>query len=118
MIDFTEQDDFPEGMLVLVERTSAGQVTSIQDAQPWVLGIVQEYLAAGLSPVLLEQEAQRAEQWRQSLTLQSQELARRSLELEARRDQIQELEEKLRREKKQLESLASDLEIQINSPTP
>jgi len=47
----------------------------------------------------LQQEVERAEQWRQSLTIQNQDLARRSLELEARREQIQALEESLKRER-------------------
>jgi hypothetical protein len=46
---------------------------------------------------LLQQEVERAEEWRQSLTLQNQDLARRTLELEARREQIQALEESLKR---------------------
>jgi hypothetical protein len=50
-----------------------------------------------MTPAQLRQEAERAESWRQSLTLQNQDLARRSLELEARREQIQALEESLKR---------------------
>ncbi len=40
------------------------------------------------------------------MTLKSQDLDRRALELEARREQIEQLEESLKREKKQMESLA------------
>jgi len=45
------------------------------------------------------QQASRAEKWRQTLTLQNQELARRLLELEARREQIEALEESFKRDK-------------------
>jgi hypothetical protein len=39
------------------------------------------------------------ENWQQSLTLLNLDLARRSLELEARREQIEALEESLKRER-------------------
>ena len=106
-----EANTFGEGTLVLAEVTDDLQVTHLQDATEWVLELVQKYLIAGLTPALLQQEAERAEQWRQSLTLQSQELGRRTLEVEARREQIQELEENLKREKKELEALAQQLKV-------
>ncbi|MEB3292281.1 MAG: hypothetical protein VKJ24_03900 [Synechococcales bacterium] len=90
-------------LLVLVDITSDQIVSQIQDAKPWILKILQQYLSLGITPEALHQEVERAEQWRQSLTLQSQELDRRALELEARREQIQSLEEDLTREKKKIE---------------
>lgn len=96
-----EAEPFNDGLLVLVELSSGQEVLSIQEAKDWVLELIQKYLFSGVTPTFLKQEAERAEQWRQSLTLQSQELARRALELEARREQIQDMEEKLRREKYQ-----------------
>lgn len=98
-----------EGMLVLVELTNAREVKRIQDAKTWVLEVVKDYLSNGVSPAFLREETQRAEQWRQSLTLQSQELGRQALEMEARRDQFQELEENLNAKKKQLETLETEL---------
>jgi hypothetical protein len=95
--------EFGEGAIVLAEVSSSRQVKSVQDGKSWLLGIVEQYLTTGMSPELLQEEVQRAEQWRQSLTLQSQELGRRTLELEARRDQIQDLEENLKQEKQLLE---------------
>lgn len=86
-----------EGLLVLVELSSKQEVESLQIATNWVLDLVETYLTSGITPSFLQQESERAEQWRQTLTLQSQELARRSLEVEARREQIQALEEGLRR---------------------
>ena len=88
-----------EGLLVLVELSPTGEIQSIENATSWVLEIVQIYLTSGITPAFLQQETERAEQWRQNLTLQNQELSRRSLEVEARREQIQALEESLKREK-------------------
>ena len=87
-----------KGLLVLVELSPRGEIEHLQDASTWVLELVRTYLTLGITPAFLQQEAERAEQWRQNLTLQNQELARRSLELEARREQIQALEESLRRD--------------------
>ncbi|MGA7933875.1 MAG: hypothetical protein WCA35_10040 [Kovacikia sp.] len=103
----TEAGNFSEGLLVLVELTNNNQVLSIKDAKDWVLDILQKFLVTGITPTFLQQETERAEQWRQSLTLQSQELDRRALELEARREQIQDLEETLKREKKMVETINS-----------
>jgi chromosome segregation ATPase len=103
-------NNYQEGTLILVELSDAGEVLSAEAATAWVLNLIEQYLSSGITPALLEQEAQRAEQWRQSLTLQSQEMGRRSLEMEARRDQIQDLEENLKKEKKQLELMAAETE--------
>ncbi|MCG6134379.1 MAG: hypothetical protein MET45_06915 [Nostoc sp. LLA-1] len=88
-----------EKLLVLVELAESGDIEKLEEASDWVLNLVQTYLSAGMSPQDLQQEAERAESWRQSLTLQNQDLARRSLELEARREQIQALEESIKRER-------------------
>jgi len=88
-----------EELLVLVELSPTGEIEKLEEASNWVMNLVQAYLTTGITPEMLQQEAERAEQWRQSLTLQNQDLARRSLELEARREQIQALEESLKRER-------------------
>ncbi len=89
-----------ENLLILVELSpTTGEIERIEDATNWVLELVQNYLTTGISPEFLRQEAERAEDWRQTLTLQNQDLARRTLELEARREQIQALEEALQRDK-------------------
>ena len=77
------------GSLVLVEVQNE-LVVRIEDATQWVMELVQNYLSLGITPAFLEQEADRAERWRQDLTLQSQELERRTLELEAKLCQPQE----------------------------
>jgi small-conductance mechanosensitive channel len=108
----TDAAAYSEDLLVLVEFSSSHQVASIREATDWVLELVQKYLSYGITPAFLQQETERAEQWRQSLTLQSQELERRTLELEARREQIQDLEEDLKRQKKELELLTDQAKLQ------
>ncbi len=88
---------------VLITVSDRQEVLQVDDAKPWLLDIIKTYLSLGVSPEFLRQETERAEQWRQSLTLQSQELDRRALELEARREQLQSLEADLKREKQELE---------------
>ncbi|MGM3307463.1 hypothetical protein ACSQ6I_16080 [Anabaena sp. WFMT] len=88
-----------EKVLVLVELSSTGDIEVIEDATCWIVYLVQTYLKTGITPEFLQKEAEQAENWRQALTLQNQDLARRSLELEARREQIQALEESINREK-------------------
>lgn len=86
-------------LLVLVELSPTGEIQRIEDATPWVINLVQTYLSTGITPEFLKQEAEKVESWRQNLTLQNQDLARRSLELEARREQIEALEESIKRER-------------------
>jgi hypothetical protein len=91
---------YSENLLVLVELSPiTGDIERLEDATNWVLELVKCYLSTGITPDFLREEAERAEQWRQNLTLQNQDLARRLLELEARREQIQALEESLQRDK-------------------
>jgi polyhydroxyalkanoate synthesis regulator phasin len=91
-----------EKLLVLIELSATGDINRIEEATNWVLNLVQTYLIKGVTPDSLQQEYDRAEQCRQHLTLQSQDLARRTLELEARREQIQALEESLKKDKGEL----------------
>ncbi|MEG4114902.1 MULTISPECIES: hypothetical protein [unclassified Microcoleus] len=105
-----------EGMLVLADIGENNQVLNIQAATNWVLQLVEKYLTTGFTPDFLQQEAQKAEDWRQSLTLQSQELSRRLIEVEARREQIQNLEAKLQQEKQLLESSIAQLKISPATP--
>ncbi|NJR65995.1 MAG: hypothetical protein HC772_12830 [Leptolyngbyaceae cyanobacterium CRU_2_3] len=111
---WVDAEGFNEGTLVLIDLSSSQHVQRIEDATYWVLDIIKHYLGTGITPALLQEEVQRAEQWRQSLTLQSQELGRRTLELEARRDQIQELEENLKREKQKFELMVHQFKADLN----
>jgi hypothetical protein len=102
---------FTEGALVLVTLdTDDATVKSIQDAVPWVLDLMDTFLVRGITPGFLEEEVERAEQWRQSLTLESQEVDRRALEAAARRDEIQELEKSLKLEQAELERREAELQ--------
>ena len=91
--------EFNEQVLVLLELNDDEQVSNIKDATEWVVDFVAEYLTQGLTPQGLTEELERVEQWRQSLTLQTQEVRRRALETAARRDEIQNLEKRLKLEK-------------------
>lgn len=104
MVTTRQNIDFNEQALVLLELDADEKVVAIKDATPWVLNFVSEYLALGLTPKVLEEELERAEQWRQSLTLQSQEVRRRALETAARRDEIQNLEKRLKLERESPDS--------------
>ncbi|MGB7086785.1 MAG: hypothetical protein WBD47_14600 [Phormidesmis sp.] len=101
----TSQDvPFNEQALVLLDLDADEQVTAVKDATEWVLDFVSEYLTLGLTPRDFQEELDRAEKWRQSLTLQSQEVRRRALETAARRDEIQNLEKRLKLEREPLDS--------------
>jgi len=104
-----DQNVLNEGMLVLADIGENRNILHIQAATNWVLQLVEKYLTTGFTPDFLQQEAQKAEDWRQSLTLQSQEFSCRLIEVEARREQIQNLEAKLQQEKQLLESSIDQL---------
>ena len=94
-----------EGVLVLADIGVNREILNMRSAANWVLELVEKHLTTGITPDFLQQEAQKAEEWRQSLTLQSQELSRRLIEVEARREQIQTLEAKVQQERQLLESV-------------
>jgi hypothetical protein len=108
--DFAKKSDdcatnlLNEGVLVLVDIGENSKLLNVRSAHNWVLELVDNYLTTGMTPNFLQLEAEKAEEWRQSLTLQSQELSRRLIEVESRREQIQNLEAKLQQEKQLLES--------------
>ncbi|NEQ44584.1 MAG: hypothetical protein F6K00_13880 [Leptolyngbya sp. SIOISBB] len=99
------------GAIVLVQLEIHGEqtkVTVVEDVVPWLVDLLDQFLSRGITPEFLAQEAERAEQWRQSLTLESQEVERRALETAARRDEIQELERKLKVDRAELEQREAD----------
>lgn len=110
----SEANAYENNVFLKVRLTGSKQgskeVEWVEEATDWLLGFLNEYLSIGLSPEQLRDEAERAEQWRQSLTLRSQELARRDLEIEARHEQMQQLEENIHQERKKLERWADELE--------
>lgn len=92
-IDEEMSQDVQAGMLILANIDDKPRIISIESAADWVLELVKQYF-----PLKNEEE-----KWRQYLTLQSQDLTRRNLEIETRTEQIQALEEKLKQEKEALE---------------
>lgn len=102
------------GAIVLVDLDATNdEIVAVEEALPWLLHLVEAFLSQGITPEFLAQEAERAEQWRQSLTLESQEVERRALETAARRDEIQELEKSLRLEQQELEKREAELMTRI-----
>ncbi|MDB9528474.1 hypothetical protein PN498_20955 [Oscillatoria sp. CS-180] len=104
------------GAIILVHiEEDLSKVTTVEDVVPWLVNIVEEFLSQGITPEFLAKEAERAEQWRQSLTLESQEVERRALETAARRDEIQELERKLKIEREELEQREAEFQARQNN---
>ncbi|MGF1481126.1 MAG: hypothetical protein ACFB4I_16850 [Cyanophyceae cyanobacterium] len=98
-----DQRNLTEGMLVLVSLGENYQILEIKDAKNWVVGLVQQYLTVGsITPEFIEAERARLEQWRRELTSQSQDVTRLRLEVETRREQLQELEASLKLEREKL----------------
>lgn len=93
-IDEEMSQNIQAGMLILANIDENPRIISIENAANWVLELVKQYF-----PLKYEEE-----QWRKDLTLQSQDLTRRNLEIETRTEQIQQLEEQLKQEKEALES--------------
>jgi hypothetical protein len=86
-----------------VELSPTRQVLSIKDATDWVLDLVKNYLTSEITLDFLQQEKERVEEGLQTLTLEKLDLSRRLLEVEARREEIQELEAKLQQQMKDLD---------------
>ena len=103
--------DCPEEGFVLLERTETGEIESLQSATDWVLMVIEQYITKGITPEVLMSEAEQAEEWRQSLTLKSQDIVRRSLEVETRRDQIQELERGLEEKRSKLDTKEEEINL-------
>lgn len=105
------------GALILVDiEEEVFKVTAVEDAVPWVTMLVEQFLSQGITPEFLAKEAERAEQWRQSLTLESQEVERRALETAARRDEIQELERNLKIAREELEQREAEFLARQQEP--
>ena len=91
-----EQDSFSVGMFVLVKLDQNQEVVSIQNATDWLLEVVRDRFAQEfINPEFIQQEQAKIETWRQEITAQSQDLTRRKLEIETRREQLEDLEKKL-----------------------
>ncbi len=102
-----KDDNFTEGLLLLVELNKDYQILRCQSARDWVLSILKEFLVEGHCNhnINIPEEQARLEKWRQELTSQSQDLTRMRLEIETRREELQQLEQSLLWEKEKLKSL-------------
>ena len=102
----TKESSLGMGVLVLVEMGQNKQIISIQDAKEWVLSILQQHLTKNaINPQYIKTEQSKVEQWRQEITAQNLELNRRALEIETRREQLQELEQELKKDRAELDRL-------------
>ncbi len=90
-----EANKLSDGALVLADLNPANrQVQRIQEAGRPLVGILQNFSRQLEKSKSQEEEI---EQWKQSLTFQSQELNRREMEMEARLEQLQQVEEDFER---------------------
>ncbi len=100
------------GALVMVEVSGSRQVQRHYEAGRTLTSILQNF--SNLSKKSKTQEEE-IEQWKQSLTFQSQELNRRELEIETRQEQLEQAEadfEQLDGQRQELEQLRQALEQQ------
>jgi chromosome segregation ATPase len=98
------------GALVMVELSNSRQITRHYDAGRPLVGILQNFSNQSKKSKSQEEEI---EQWKQSLTFQSQELNRRELELETRQEQVEEAEadlEKLETQRQEIEVSQQELD--------
>jgi hypothetical protein len=109
----TKESSLSGGVLVLVEIGEDQQIISIQDATDWILSILQQHLTKNaINPQFIKTEQSKVEKWRQEITAQNLDLNRRALEIETRREQLQELEQELKRDREELDKLKE----QLNAP--
>lgn len=102
-ISLSEETLLNEGNLILLELSADGKIISLKEAKDWVLNLINQYLTNGdITPDFIAEEQTRIENWRQELTAQSQDLTRIRLEIETRREELQQLEESLNLEKEKL----------------
>ncbi len=100
------------GALVMVEVSNNRQIQRHYEAGRTLTSILQNF--SNLSKKSKTQEEE-IEQWKQSLTFQSQELNRRELELETRQEQVEQAEadvEQIDAQRQELEQLRQTLEQQ------
>lgn len=106
-ISLDNDNNLTEGLLLLVELDEEGKIVIYQSAKDWILNLLKEYLIEGNlhHNINISEEEARLEKWRQELTSQSQDLTRIRLEVETRREELQQLEQSLSWEKEKLKSM-------------
>jgi chromosome segregation ATPase len=104
-------DDMPygSGTLIMVELSAAKQIQRHSEAGRQLVSILQNFSRLQEKAKTQEEEI---EQWKQSLTYQSQELNRREMEIEAAQEQAQQLEadfERLEQQKQEIEATQAEV---------
>jgi len=89
-----EASKLNDGALVLVELTPNRQVQRLQEAGRPLVNILQNFSRQLEKYKLKEDEI---DQWKESLTFQAQELNRREMDMEARLEQLHEMEDEFQR---------------------
>ncbi len=96
----SEEYKLTEGLLLLVELNENQDILHYKNAKDWVLDLIRNYVIdCPVSSEFLLEEETRIEKWRQELTSKSQDLTRMRLEIETRREELQELEYQLSMER-------------------
>lgn len=90
--------NYGAGALVMVELSAGRQIQRHAEAGRQLVSILQNFSRLQEKAKTQEEEI---EQWKQSLTYQSQELNRREMEIEAAQEQLQHIEEDFERLEKQ-----------------
>jgi len=107
-----EMASYNAGALIMVELSGTKQVQRHSDAARQLVTILQNFSRLQDRSKSQEEEI---EQWKESLTYQSQELNRREMELEARQEQLQQMEEdfvRLEQQRRELEELQANVDQQ------
>ncbi len=99
-----EANNFNVGVLVLADLNANRQAQQIREAGRPLVGILQSFSRQMEKAKGQEEEI---EQWKQSLTYQSEELNRRNMELEGRLDELQHIEEDFQRLEVQKQAFAT-----------
>lgn len=104
LISTEEVSDFGDGALVVVQLGGNRQVQGKpESASSRVIGVLQ-----GFSRLLEKTKNQEQEisQWKESLTIQSEELSRREIEMEARFEQVEQMEQEFKQFEQQRQEIA------------
>jgi len=104
-----DDSNYSAGALVMIELSNNRQIQRHYDAGRPLVGILQNFSNQTKKSKAQEEEI---EQWKQSLTFQSQELNRRELELETRQEQVEQAEadlEQLEAQRQEIESSQQEL---------
>lgn len=87
----SEASTYNVGVLLLITMNAERRISALEEAAPKLVDLLCELSTSGERSLALSE----IEQWRQSLTRQSQQLSLREAEVEARQEQLQQWENAL-----------------------